>query len=154
MLRVAVIEDDPRYRATLETFFGHAPGFALAASFGAAEPALVLASRETPRAGVTSHAGKPLPTHGSRVRILTYNIAKAFLHKGGLAFESPETVRARLARIAAVISAEQPDMVFLQEAVFECSLCPVNQVVTLAEATGMRFWVLGENYNVGVPFVR
>jgi DNA-binding NarL/FixJ family response regulator len=46
MLRVAVIEDDPRYRATLETFFGHAPGFALAASFGAAEPALAVASRE------------------------------------------------------------------------------------------------------------
>jgi DNA-binding NarL/FixJ family response regulator len=39
-MRVAVVEDDPRYRATLETFLEHAPGFALDASFGNAEAAL------------------------------------------------------------------------------------------------------------------
>jgi DNA-binding NarL/FixJ family response regulator len=50
MLRVAVIEDDPRYRATLETFLHHAPGLELAASFGAAEPALE-AVRDAARAG-------------------------------------------------------------------------------------------------------
>ena len=33
-LNVAIIEDDQRYRASLETLFTHAPGFLLAASFG------------------------------------------------------------------------------------------------------------------------
>lgn len=38
-LRVAVIEDNPRYRQSLETLFSHAPGFALAGSYGSAEAA-------------------------------------------------------------------------------------------------------------------
>jgi len=33
-LRVAVVEDDPRFRASLETLLSHADGFSLAASFG------------------------------------------------------------------------------------------------------------------------
>lgn len=39
-LKVAVVEDNPRYRQSLETLFAHAPGFALAASFGSADAAL------------------------------------------------------------------------------------------------------------------
>jgi DNA-binding NarL/FixJ family response regulator len=39
-LRVAVIEDNPSYRQSLETLFAHAPGFALAASYGSADAAL------------------------------------------------------------------------------------------------------------------
>lgn len=39
-LNVAVIEDDPRYRQSLEALFGHAPGFKLAGSYGSAEAAL------------------------------------------------------------------------------------------------------------------
>ncbi len=39
-LRVAVIEDDPRYRRSLEALFHDAPGFSLAASFTSAEAAL------------------------------------------------------------------------------------------------------------------
>ena len=39
-LRVAVIEDNPSYRHSLETLFAHAPGFALAASYGSADAAL------------------------------------------------------------------------------------------------------------------
>jgi DNA-binding NarL/FixJ family response regulator len=53
MLRVAVIEDDPGYRATLETFLQHADGLELASSFGAAEPALA-AVRDAGRAGGTA----------------------------------------------------------------------------------------------------
>src|SRR5262249_35724492 len=40
------------------------------------------------------------------------------------------------------------------EVVFECAPCPVNQVVELAEQTGMHAWAFGENYNVGLPFYR
>ena len=39
-LKVAVIEDNPSYRLSLETLFSHAPGFVLAASFGSADAAL------------------------------------------------------------------------------------------------------------------
>ncbi len=39
-LSVAIIEDDPRYRSSLETLFTHAPGFSLAASYGSPRRAL------------------------------------------------------------------------------------------------------------------
>jgi DNA-binding NarL/FixJ family response regulator len=39
-LRVAVIEDNPTYRHSLETLLAHAPGFALAGSYGSADAAL------------------------------------------------------------------------------------------------------------------
>lgn len=39
-LRVAIIEDNPSYRRSLETLFAHAAGFAVAASFGSAQAAL------------------------------------------------------------------------------------------------------------------
>jgi two-component system nitrate/nitrite response regulator NarL len=39
-LKVAVIEDNPHYRQSLETLFKHAPGFALAGSYGSADAAL------------------------------------------------------------------------------------------------------------------
>jgi DNA-binding NarL/FixJ family response regulator len=39
-LSVAIIEDDPRYRASLETLFTHAPGFSLAGSYGSPRRAL------------------------------------------------------------------------------------------------------------------
>lgn len=39
-LSVAIIEDDPRYRSSLETLFRHAPGFSLGGSFGSPRRAL------------------------------------------------------------------------------------------------------------------
>ncbi|MEP7272319.1 MAG: response regulator transcription factor [Acidobacteriota bacterium] len=39
-LSVVIIEDDPRYRSSLETLFTHAPGFSLGASFGSPRRAL------------------------------------------------------------------------------------------------------------------
>src|SRR6185436_1660833 len=44
-LRVAVIEDNPTYRHSLETLFNHAPGFALAGSYGSADAALDAADK-------------------------------------------------------------------------------------------------------------
>lgn len=38
--RVAIVEDNPRFRATMETFVRELPGFALAASYGRADAAL------------------------------------------------------------------------------------------------------------------
>ena len=39
-LKVVIIEDNPRYRDSLETLFKHAPGFCWCASFGSALAAL------------------------------------------------------------------------------------------------------------------
>lgn len=49
-LRVAVVEDDPRFRASMETLFSHAPGFRLAASFGS-PLALVNEAEKAARSG-------------------------------------------------------------------------------------------------------
>jgi DNA-binding NarL/FixJ family response regulator len=53
-LNVAIVEDDPRYRGSLEEFLRHVPGFSLADSFGAAEAALRQAE-----AGGDGEAGAP-----------------------------------------------------------------------------------------------
>jgi CheY-like chemotaxis protein len=53
-LRVVVIEDDPRYRRSLEALFGQTPGFALARAYGSARPAL-------DDADAAVRCGRPLP---------------------------------------------------------------------------------------------
>jgi endonuclease/exonuclease/phosphatase family metal-dependent hydrolase len=117
---------------------------------------LLLARGETPFTRTTSHpaaapAGETAPVE---VKVVAYNIAKGFAHKGGISFEDREVVAARMRRVAEVIDAEKPDLVFLSEVVFECTPCPVNQAEVLAEATGMHAYACGENYNIGLPFYR
>lgn len=45
VIRVAVVEDDPRYRASLETMARHLPRFAMTAAYPAAEPLLARAAQ-------------------------------------------------------------------------------------------------------------
>jgi DNA-binding NarL/FixJ family response regulator len=47
-LRIAIVEDDARYRASLETLLKHAPGVKLAASFDRAETMLADAEAKRP----------------------------------------------------------------------------------------------------------
>ena len=56
--------------------------------------------------------------------------------------------------MAKVIREENPDFVFLSEAVRECTPCPVNQLELLAELCGMHAWAFGENYCFGLPLYR
>jgi endonuclease/exonuclease/phosphatase family metal-dependent hydrolase len=116
---------------------------------------LVLADRTTPR--MTQLAGiEPAPSASGpgEVTIVAYNIAKGFVHKGGLSFEPRETVEAKLRRMADAIRAERPDYVFLSEAITECGPCNVNQVELIARECGLPFTATGEDYNVGLPFYR
>ncbi|MBT2747883.1 MULTISPECIES: response regulator transcription factor [unclassified Lysobacter] len=53
-IRVAVVEDDPRYRASLETLARHLPRFVLTAAYHAAEPLLA-------RAAQAQRRGEPQP---------------------------------------------------------------------------------------------
>lgn len=114
---------------------------------------VLLSSGETPVAGETN--APPREVDESRpVKILAYNIAKCFVYEGGTTFASTDQVRARVDAIARLIRQEDPDLVFLSEGVTECGPCPVNQVVEIAAAAGMRHWVFGENYNIGLPGFR
>lgn len=126
---------------------------ALAALF--AWNGLVLAQGTTPIAGTETPAvAGSTPRDGSRVRVLAWNLAKCFVHRGGLSFASVVGIEERLRRMAAVIREEDPDFVFLSEIVTECTLCDVDQLRFLARETGLAHWVFGENFNFGLPFLR
>ncbi len=116
----------------------------------------LLADNEKPVVVRTGHPASVRQSESKTVelKVMSYNIAKLFVHEGGLSFKSPENVRARLKRMADLMNAENPDIVFLCEAVRECTPSPVNQIEELAKATGMFVSVFGENYNFGLPFYR
>lgn len=52
-IRVAIVEDNPNYRSSLETFFRHAKMFELVDSFGSAESAVTAARRAEASGGPT-----------------------------------------------------------------------------------------------------
>ncbi|MFO0803839.1 MAG: endonuclease/exonuclease/phosphatase family protein [Gemmataceae bacterium] len=115
---------------------------------------LVLADRTAPQMKQLAIETAPSASAPNEVTIVAYNIAKAFVHKGGLSFERHESVESRLRRMAEVIRAEKPDFVFLSEAITECGPCDVNQAEFLAREAGLPYVATGENYNVGLPFFR
>lgn len=122
---------------------------------------LILARDETPLVEQTSVAplAELAPTTNDSsaaptIKILAYNIAKGFVHEGGVSFADADDVRKRMEAIAQLINNEQPDLVFLSEAILECGPAPINQVEFLAEKTGMASWAFGENFNFGLPGYR
>lgn len=116
---------------------------------------LFLADGETPVVKLRSPPKGSLDERDPlTVKVFAFNIAKCFVFKDGDGIESTGAVEARLRKIAELIRAEQPDFVFLSEAVTECGLCPIDQVASLAESTGMHEFAFGENYNFGLPFFR
>jgi endonuclease/exonuclease/phosphatase family metal-dependent hydrolase len=90
----------------------------------------------------------------NQVVVLTYNVAKAFAHRGGLSFEEPERVTKRLDQIATTIQITQPDLVCLSEVMTEAGPMPVDQVEYLAKAAKLKYVAFGENYNFGIPGFR
>lgn len=116
---------------------------------------LALADRQAPRMRHLADVEvAPSRSQPGEVTFVSYNIAKGFAHKGGLKFESREFVLAKLRRMAEIIRAEQPDIVFLSEAITELAPCNIDQVDFLARECGLPYLATGENYNVGLPFAR
>lgn len=113
----------------------------------------VLANGE--RAVVSSRAEIVPPTSGDEtVTVVSYNVAKGFAQKSGLTFDTTANVTERIGRMAEVVRAENPDLVFLSEVMTECTPCPVDQLDELAVKIGLPHRAFGENYCFGLPFCR
>ncbi len=138
-------------RSTLGLLFGAVLGLGLFALNG-----LVLAPGETPVLGVTGLPSRELRhlEGDDEVRIVAYNIAKAFAYRQRLRFADPAALRSRLDALAADIRSVDPDLVLLSEVLHECPPCGLSQVRYLAEAVGAHAWLFGECYNIGLPFYR
>lgn len=116
---------------------------------------LWLATGETPIVGEYANVRPAVPHKATgEVRMVAYNIAKGFAHTGGLNFASKVEIEAKLKVMAVTIRLQQPDLVFLSEAMTECGPANVNQVEFLARACGLPYYAFGENYNFGLPFYR
>ena len=117
---------------------------------------LLLAAGESPVLELTGNPPRPLVENegGVEVRVVAWNIAKAFAYRQRFRFADPAVIRERLDALAAVIRAVDPDLVFLSEVLHECPPCGVSQVQYLAEHTGSSASLFGECYNIGLPFYR
>jgi endonuclease/exonuclease/phosphatase family metal-dependent hydrolase len=121
---------------------------------------LVLAKGEVPTGGSLNHPALPAiaaadgQTDPPTIKILSFNIAKCFCSPDDRTFIAAEEIRQRITRIAAIIKREQPDLVFLSEAVKEAGWTGVDQVAEIAELSEMHAWSFGENMNFGLPFYR
>lgn len=106
------------------------------------------------RPGYATTAVAPLTGPVTELRVVAFNLAKAYAYRGRLRFSTAEQVRRRLDEAASAINAERPHLVFLSEVNVESGPCPVDQVAYLARKTGMHAYAFGENYNWGLPFYR
>ncbi|MCP5020483.1 MAG: hypothetical protein GY930_01795 [bacterium] len=85
---------------------------------------------------------------------MAFNLAKGFVYDGGLDFKTEEQITSWLDEVAALVIAEEVDLLFLSEVVFEAGPCPINQVTYLAEAAGFHAWAYGDFYSFGIPGYR
>jgi len=94
---------------------------------------------EQPQHGFTDHAPQK-PTAGNNVielKIMAYNI-----HSG------------HSLKLGEFIKEQNPDIVFLQEVALQAGWYRSDQAKRLAEVSGMYMWVVGEDFNLGLPFYR
>lgn len=116
---------------------------------------LVLASRETPVVREFPITNPAISGAGPRqVVVLSFNMGKAFAHRGDFQFDTAANVTAHLDRIAKDIQFIQPDIVCLQDVMTEAGTMPVDQIEFLAKALRMPYTIFGEHYKVGVPGYR
>ena len=115
-----------------------------------------LGPREKPLSGQTSHpvVWPVSDSNGIVLKVMTYNIWNGGAYKGAWRFEKPAIVAERIRGIGNLIRESNPDLVFLQEVVMESGPGSVNQTPILAETSGMKAWVYGEDVNQGLPFYR
>ena len=114
---------------------------------------LVFSDRNQARTGSVTTFFNLAPT-SSTVRVMSYNIAKAFIYQGRGQLDSKEHVDKHLNEISVVIRNANPDIVCLSEVIREGGWNHTDQVEYLAEHTGLTNWAFGECYSFGLPFYR
>ena len=113
---------------------------------------VLLARGTLPRQGqVVATSARPAALASNQVKVMAFNIAKCFVYEGRGRLAGRAAVEARLAGIAALVREQNPDLLFLSEAVWEGGWGGVNQVTELARATGLTNYVFGENFCFGWP---
>ncbi|MFN9371742.1 MAG: endonuclease/exonuclease/phosphatase family protein [Planctomycetaceae bacterium] len=117
---------------------------------------LVLARGNRPHYALTMAPAlvEETPWQSRTIKVLTWDLGQCGARPPGLQFASKSAIRDRLIAISEVINREQPDLVVLLDGLTEFTLCDLNQPRSIAEATGMHCWAYGENFQVGLPFLR
>ncbi len=117
---------------------------------------LVLARGNRPHYALTMAPAlvEATPWQSRTIKVLTWDLGQCGARPPGLQFASKSAIRDRLIAISEVINREQPDLVVLLDGLTEFTLCDLNQPRSIAEATGMHCWAYGENFQVGLPFLR
>lgn len=117
---------------------------------------LVLARGNRPQYALTMAPAlvEETPWQSRTIKVLTWDLGQCGARPPGLEFASKAATRDRLIAISEVINREQPDLVVLLDGLTEFTLCDINQPRSIAEATGMHCWAYGENFQVGIPFLR
>lgn len=117
---------------------------------------LVLARGNRPQYALTMAPAlvEETPWQNRTIKVLTWDLGQCGARPPGLQFASKSAIRDRLIAISEVINREQPDLVVLLDGLTEFTLCDLNQPRSIAEATGMHCWAYGENFQVGLPFLR
>lgn len=111
-----------------------------------------LARGTRPRQGhVVAASARPTASVSNQVTVMAFNIAKCFVYEGRGRLADRAAVEARLAGVAALVRGQNPDLLFLSEAVWEGGWGGVNQITELARATGLTNYVFGENFCFGWP---
>ena len=111
-----------------------------------------LARGTRPRQGhVVAASARPTASVSNQVTVMAFNIAKCFVYEGRGRLADRAAVEARLAGVAALVREQNPDLLFLSEAVWEGGWGGVNQVTELAWGTGLTNYVFGENFCFGWP---
>jgi endonuclease/exonuclease/phosphatase family metal-dependent hydrolase len=116
---------------------------------------LLLAGGTRPRMGRVVAAVPPQVHHPTgAVSVVSFNIAKCFVHLGKGRLAGNSSVQARLDEVASIVRGESPDVLFLSEIAWEAGWGGINQVTYLAEHTGLTNWAFGENFCFGFPGYR
>lgn len=88
------------------------------------------------------------------VRILAFNIAKAFAFTGSGRFASRDDMARRLDGVLDIVRRERIDLAYISEINSECGPRPFDQVDYLVRRGPFHAWASCDNYRFGVPGLR
>ena len=107
-------------------------------------------SWRTPESTCAEIQSSPSP---AILRVLALNVGKCGFYSSPLSLAEPGLVRTRMDSIARVLVEEDIHIAFLSEIVWSSGLQKTNQVRYISNQAGMPYYVYGDNYRFGLPFL-